>query len=130
MTPQESRPNRWQDQLLPLLIGLGVAIVCGTLLLLLAAVLIQKVDVPHGALAPLAITAAGIGAFIGGLTAALCARRRGLVMGAICGGLLYALLLLAGYLYAGGVDPGAAVIKLVVLTVCGAIGGILGVNRR
>lgn len=130
MKPQESHPNRWKSWLVPLFTGMGIGAIGGTLLLLLMAVLIQKVDVPQGALAPLAVSAAGIGAFAGGLTTALCARKRGLMMGAICGGLLYVVLLLTGLLCTGVIDPGYAIIKMAVLVLCGAIGGILGVNRR
>lgn len=129
MKPQESQ-NRWRPWLLPLLPGVGVGIVGSTLLLLLMAVLITQVDVPQGMLAPLAVSAAGVGAFAGGLTTALCAGRRGLVMGALCGGVLYVILLLAGLLSTGDINPGYAILKLAVLTLCGAIGGILGVNRR
>ena len=55
----------------PLLIGVAVGILVCTLLLLLMAAVIQRVDVPLGAALPLAVGAAAVGAFAGGLTAAL-----------------------------------------------------------
>ena len=114
----------------PLLIGVCVGVLCGTLLLLLAALALRSVDLPRGAVTPLATAAAGIGGLFGGLATALAAGRRGLVMGALCGLLLYVVLLLAGLSRGSGIDPGYAAIKLTVLTVAGALGGVLGVNRK
>ena len=114
----------------PVLLGLCIGVLCTTLLLLLMALVIRSVDVPRGAVTPLAVVAAGVGAFAAGLTAALAARRNGLLLGAVCGLLLFLIILLAGSLRSGGVDGSFAAVKAAVLTVAGAIGGVLGVNRR
>lgn len=113
----------------PILIGLCVGVVSCTLLLLLAAFLFRSVDVPLGASAPVAIAAAALSALVGGWTAARAARSRGLLIGGLCGLLLFLIILLCG-LFRGGVNSGYAVVKLAALTLCGAIGGVLGVNRK
>ncbi|MBQ4333001.1 MAG: TIGR04086 family membrane protein [Clostridia bacterium] len=130
MNTQSTTRTVLQQWVRPLLVGLCVGVLCCTLLLLLAALAIRSVEIPRAAVTPLATVAAGIGAFAGGLAAALAAGRRGLVMGALCGILLFVIILLAGLARATGIDPGYAAIKLAVLTVAGAIGGVLGVNRK
>ena len=114
----------------PILLGLAVGVVVSTLLLLLCALLTVKMDLPRGAMAPMALVATAVGALAGGLAAGLCARQRGLVWGAVCGTALYLILLVAGLARLGGVAPGYALLKWVTLTVCSAAGGVWGVNRR
>jgi len=128
-SPSANSPwfRRW---LRPLLVGLCIGIITGTLLLLGAALLLKAADLPTGAVPPLALTAAGVGAFAAGLTAALLAGERGLITGALCGTLLYLLLLLVGVTRTGSIEGGYALIKWAVLTVCGAVGGLVGVNRK
>lgn len=113
----------------PLLIGLCVGVVTSTLLLLLCALLVYKMALPMGALTPMALAATGLGSLAGGIAVGLCAGQRGLLMGAVCGTLLYLILLIAG-LARGGVAPAYAALKWAVLTVCSAAGGVWSVNRR
>ena len=51
-------------------------------------------------------------------------------LGALCGTLVYLLLLLTGLLRSGSIEGGYALIKWAVLTVCGAVGGLIGVSRK
>ena len=113
----------------PLLIGLCVGVVTATLLLLLCALLVYKMTLPIGALTPMALVATGLGSLAGGIAVGLSAKQSGLLMGAVCGTLVYLILLIAG-LARGGVAPGYAALKWAVLTVCSAAGGVWGVNRR
>ncbi len=119
-----------QQWLRPLIIGLAVGVVCCTLVLLAMAAAVGSVDIPRAATVPLAVAAAALGAFAAGLTAALTAGRRGLLLGAVSGMLLFLVILLAGCIRYAGVDGGYALLKAAVLTVMGALGGVLGVNRR
>lgn len=128
-TQDRSRP--WmQSWLRPVLIGCCVGVLTATLLLLLMALLIRSVDIPRAAITPMAYAAAGAGAFAAGLTAALIARKNGLLLGICCGLVLFLILLLAGVARPGGISGSLAAIKLAVLTLTGALGGVLGVNRR
>ena len=114
----------------PILIGLGVGVVTATGILLLFAWLVYQLTLPLGALPPMAVTAVGVGGFVGGLTAGLIGKERGLLTGTACGALLYLILLIAGLIRTGDVAVGYAAIKGAVMTVCSAAGGVLGVNRR
>lgn len=114
----------------PVLVGGAIGVLCCTLLLLLMALIVQTVDVPRGAAMPLAIAAAAVGAFAAGLTAALISRRKGLVLGAASGLVLFLAILMAGFARYTAVDGGTAMLKLLVLMAAGGLGGVLGVNRR
>ena len=114
----------------PIGVGLCVGMITATLLLLGAAVLLWQVDIPRGAVTPLAVIAAAVGALAAGLTAAICAGQRGLLMGALCGTAMALILLTVGLIRSGGVDAGYTALKWAVMTLCGAIGGLIGVNRK
>ena len=113
----------------PLLVGLCIGVVSCTLLLLLAALLFRSVDIPTGAVTPIAVTVAAIGTFLAGWVAARVAGSRGLLIGSACGLVLFLTILLIG-LIRGNVEVGFAAIKLAALTLSGAIGGVLGVNHK
>lgn len=130
MKPQSANSPLLSRWLRPLLVGLCVGVIAGTLLLLVAALVLKSVSLPASTIRPMAVTAAGVGAFAAGLAAAITAKERGLLTGAVCGALLYLLLLLIGLVRLGGADTGYAFIKWAVLTVCGAVGGLVGVNRK
>lgn len=122
-------PLRLPPYIKSVLIGLCVGVVAATLLLLLSALLIYKMDLPLGTATPMALAAIGLGGLLGGIAVGLSAGQQGLLLGAACGTLLYLILLIAG-LTRGGVAPGYALLKWAVLTVCSAAGSIWGVNRR
>ena len=113
-----------------LLLGVAVGAVTATGLLLLCALLTVRLDLPSGAVTPMALSAVGLGALCGGVTVGLCHRQKGLLVGAMCGTLLYLILLTAGLARGGGLALGYAALKWAVLTVCSAAGGVWSVNRR
>ena len=122
-------PSRLLSLCKSILIGLCIGVVVATLLLLLCALLIYRMDLPDGAVTPMALTAVGLGGLSAGLATGWIAKQNGLLMGAVCGTLLYLLLLILG-LVRGGVAPIYAILKWAVLTVCSAAGGVWSVNRR
>lgn len=124
-----NKPSKTPPILRPLLFGLCVGVVGCTLLLLAAACVLKSVDLPLEVSTPVAVTAAAVSALLGGWATARAAGSRGLLMGGACGGMLFLIILLCGMLR-GGVDSGYAAVKLAALTLGGAIGGVLGVNRR
>ena len=121
--------NTLTTLLRPIGVGLCVGVVTATLLLLVCALLIYKMDLPLGATTPLALVAIGIGGLLGGGAVGLSAKQQGLLLGAVCGTLMYLILLIAG-LARGDIAPGYAAIKWAVLAVCSAAGSVWGVNRR
>ncbi len=130
MESRDRTPSFARQWLRPLLVGTAIGVIVCVAALLLMAALVRTVDVPRAAVLPLAIAAAAAGAFAGGLAAAAAAGQRGLAVGALCGLVLYLLILLAGFIRYSGVSGGTAVLKLAVLIVAGGLGGVLGVNCR
>ena len=130
MRAHDRTPSFFRCWLRPVLVGVAVGLIGCIGLLMLMALVVQSVDVPRAAILPLAIAAAALGAFAAGLTAAAVARQKGLLLGAVCGLVLFLLILLAGVAQYAGVSGGNAAIKFAVLLLCGSIGGVLGVNLR
>ena len=130
MRAHDRTPSFFHRWLRPVLVGVAVGLIGCIGLLMLMALIVQSVDVPRAAILPLAIAAAAIGAFLAGLTAAAIAGQKGLLLGAVCGFVLWLLILLAGVARYEGVSGGNALIKLAALLLSGGIGGVLGVNMR
>ena len=130
MRAHDRTPSCFRCWLRPALVGVAVGLIGCVGSLMLAALLVQSVDVPRAVILPLAIAAAAIGAFLAGLTAAAVSGQRGLLFGAVCGLLLWLLILLAGVARYAGVSGGNTLIKLAVLVLAGSVGGVLGVNMR
>ena len=130
MRAHDRTPSFFHRWLRPVLVGVAVGLIGCIGLLMLMALIVQSVDVPRAAILPLAIAAAAIGAFLAGLTAAAIAGQKGLLLGAVCGLVLWLLILLAGVARYEGVSGGNALIKLAALLLSGGIGGVLGVNMR
>ena len=130
MRAQDRTPSFFRCWLRPVLVGVAVGLIGCIGALMLMALIVRSVDVPRAAILPLAIVAAAVGAFLAGLTAAAIAKQKGLLLGAVCGLVLWLLILLAGFTRYAGVSGGSTAIKLAALVLSGGIGGVLGVNLR
>ena len=112
----------------PVVIGTVIGAGGCLLILLLMAAVMASSDIPKAAVTPMAVVAAAIGAFISGIVAARISREKGLMLGAVCGLLLYLLVMLAGFAVLREIRGAYAVVKLAVMIGCAALGGVLGVN--
>lgn len=79
--------------------------------------------------APLASVAVCVGSLCGGACAAFCKKERGLVNGAIQG-LFFAGVLLLAALGDGNTVETSHLIRCAAVLLCGAVGGLLGMNLR
>jgi len=112
---------------------LSAGVIGGSSLLLLAllAFVVVKAGVLPQASLPLVTTAAAcIAVFLGGLIAALAAKEKGLYLGLLAGALLATCIGLVSYFISGEVLTISGIGKAAALLVSGAIGGILGANRK
>ena len=114
----------------PVIIGAVVGALCCTLLLAVMAAIVASQDIPKAAITPMAIVAAAAGAFFGGFAAARIAREKGLLIGGACGLLLFILVALAGFAFLKELRGAYILVKLAVMLVLAALGGVIGVNLR
>lgn len=113
-----------------LLRGVLVSLAVTLVALLLLALVLTIWDVPIGVTAYLAVLCLGLGALTGGWISAKKIGEKGLLWGAVCGFVLFLLLLFTGLLFSeqgAGLSPW---FRLAVSVLCGAIGGVLGINSR
>ena len=114
----------------PVLIGTVVGAICCLAVLFVFAAIMAGQDIPQMAVTPMAVVAAAIGGFFGGFTSARAAGSRGLLYGAACGALLYLIVMIAGFSVLKDIRGLYALIKLLVMVVCAAVGGVAGVNSH
>lgn len=111
---------------------IGTAIAVAVMALLLCAVsglLTMTSGVPYSVLPYILLAVPGCGALVGGYIAAAINKSRGLILGLICGGILFIILFAVGL--GTGENIGLmTLLRLLVLTVCGILGGIKGVNKK
>ncbi len=114
----------------PVTYGVGVGAVVCFLLLSLMATLVTFRDCPQGVVSVLATISFVGGGLAAGFLCAVLSREKGLLLGLLCGGCLF-LMLLAASMLANGPGFGAeGVSKLAAVLLASAIGGVVGVNKK
>ena len=108
-------------------IGLGI---CMLILTVIAFFIVKIQSFPEAMVVPAAIFTACIGAFCGGYFSARIKKNAGLAMGAICALVIFLVLLLVGISFEGDNFSTVSLLRLGVMLISGAIGGVLGVNKR
>lgn len=118
--------------------GIVKAVAVGTLagaamlflLVVLGVYIVLKLHtVPYGAIVPMVMVTACIGSFFGGYLGARISRQYGLPIGALCGTMIFILMVAAGAL-SGGTLAATTLLRFLLTVTAGALGGIAGVNRR
>lgn len=87
------------------------------------------IDFSDGAFTALSSVSLCAGCFAASFTAAKRRRRNGLLTGLISGGIIFAALLLGGLIFVRSFSAGGFFSKLLIIMICSAIGGIIGVNK-
>lgn len=114
-----------------ILIGAGVS--CALIFVLmctLAFVLNMLSGIPYGALDYVMIGAAGLAVLVGAYIASAVAKSRGLIVGLICAAVVLLITLACGMSSKHNDVTLLTGIRAAVLLLCGALGGIKGVNRK
>lgn len=110
-------------------VAIGAVVTVVLLLLLSYAFVIMK-NIPHRAITPLGIALSAVGAFFGGYTSGRISKQKGLLFGVITSLALFALLFLFGLILIQEPITTVSFIKMGVMLFLGAVGGILGVNKK
>jgi len=113
-----------------ILIGTGIAAAVTLILLfVICGILTFMSSVPYSLLPYLTLIALAGGVFCGGYICAAIAKSRGLIVGLICGSILFVILLFAG-LSTGETVGIMTLLRFIVSAVFGILGGIKGVNKK
>ena len=114
----------------PFLVGSGVGLAAGLVILLLASLVMMSGVFPSSLVTPIALVTMAIAAFVGGLVSAIVSRERGLLYGAGCGLLLFLFVTVLGMAVSQELRGVMMLIKAGLAIGSGALGGVLGVNRK
>ena len=112
------------------LLSAGWAILIVLLIVLGFAYLLTKIDVPEPVVSVVTAAALCIGAYTGGYIGARRNRRNGLLVGVICGAMVFIALFLFSILFARSTEGLSGGAKLFLVMLCGSVGGIVGVNSK
>lgn len=107
-------------------VGILVVIIC----LLLFSFLMTKVDAPDGIISAMSVIALCVGSFVGAYVASRKRRQNGLITGILTGVIIYIGILLLGVIITKTSTNIGFFPKLIIALICGAIGGVIGVNSR
>lgn len=86
------------------------------------------IDLSDGTYNIMSSVALCAGCFAASYTAAKRRKNQGLRVGLACGGIIFAVTLLLGIIFVKGFSAGGFFTKLLIILVCSAVGGIIGVN--
>ncbi len=111
-----------------------IAAACGVLVIILFlsgfSLLMTQVDAPDGLVSCMASIALCAGSFTAGFVGARRRRKRGIWTGICCGFLIYLVVFFFGLLLLRSFSGAGTFMKLILILLCSAIGGVCGVNTR
>ena len=108
--------------------GWGILIIL--LIILLFSYIPTVIDVPEPVVSVITAAALCIGAYSAGYICARRNKKNGLLMGIICGGIIFLVLFTVSIIFAGSTEGLSGGAKLFMVLLCGAVGGIIGVNGK
>lgn len=120
----------WRKIVKVILFGTIIGVILTLLFTALSTVIMVKMQsIIAPAVMPLAIVSVCLGTFGGGYITARLNQSMGMAVGALCGIMVFVIFLGLGAIF--GSELGLmSLIRLIPAVIAGAIGGILGVNRR
>lgn len=130
MSRYKRKPNLINSSVSCMLMSAGFGIIVILLCLLCFAMLLSKLNAPPALVSAMASVSLCVGGYCGGYLCARKKRRNGLAMGVACGVIIFMIVMIFGIVFAKaaiGVSSGG---KLFFTMLCGAIGGVVGVNTK
>ncbi|MBR6045865.1 MAG: TIGR04086 family membrane protein [Ruminococcus sp.] len=112
------------------LLSAGWGILVILVIVLLFSYILTKTDLPESVVSAVTACALCAGAYAGGYVCAKKNRRCGLLMGMICGGIIFLVLFVASLILVRSAEGTSGGGKLILVLLFGAVGGIVGVNGR
>lgn len=123
--------NNYKNSIKAVIWGLlAGSIVCTAFLFLFSLVFLKIKSVPFSMVNTLATICAAFGAFVSGYITVRIYRKNGFLYGATAGFVLFLILTVIGFIVSRDKFTYLTLVKFIVLTLMGAIGGVFGVNKR
>lgn len=113
-----------------ILLSVGLGVLLCFVLMLLFSIVMSFNNVPQSLYFPMTILASCVGGFAAGYSAARCFMERGLLWGLLCGGILFVLLVISDAVVSHEGLGLISFVKLAMILIVSAIGGLIGVNRK
>ena len=114
----------------PIGLGVGSGLVLCFILLFIFSFFMSKMDIADSLISPITIAITVITGFVAGFVCARITRKNGLLLGAICAVILFAVLWLLSLLFLKEGTGLLGIIKCILLLVSGCLGGVMGVNKK
>lgn len=122
-------PSAFEASLKPIVRGIIVGIVVIAILFVLFALVMSFNILPISAATVVSSIAIAAGSFLSGFFSAKKLTKNGLIIGTICGFLLFILFTIIGIAAFGSAPGASTLIRLLIFVTSGAIGGIIGVGN-
>ena len=122
-------PSSYEVWLKAISTGTVLGITVTLCLFVLLALIMSFSILPTSSAGIVSSIAIAVGSFFGGLSTAKKLGKNGLIIGAICGFLLFILLTLIGIAAFKSAPGSSTLIRLLIFVTSGAIGGIIGVGN-
>ena len=106
------------------------AALCATLLGAFALAFVSSGHIPQNLISPMMLALSVLSSFAAGFVTAKISRKRGLAYGALSGLLLFVLFLVSGLIASHEPISITAGIRMAVMVISGAIGGLLAVSKK
>ena len=119
----------FESYLKPLISGLIIGLLVTVLLFVLFALGMSFFILPTSSATIVASISIATGTFFGGFFAAKNLGKNGLIIGALCGFLMFLIFTLIGIAAFGKAPSTSTLIRLLIFVTAGAIGGIIGVGN-
>lgn len=127
----ESSDNKLMHALKAVVIGASAgALLLVLFLLVISGILVAAKSLPQNLLSPIVLVACGLSSFFAGYVCVRIARMRGMLYGILTGLLLFTVVFVEGVIAVNEPLSFEALVKGLLMTLCGAVGGIIGVNKR
>lgn len=111
-------------------IGAGIGTLFAAAAILAMAAVLAIGNIPAVLIMPLATAALAIGGLSAGVFAAKIGKSRGILCGSIAGIIMFLLVWACGGIIGEGEFGASAAVKAGIITLAGALGGIIGVNKQ
>lgn len=122
--------TRLYHRLKSVLIGVFSGEIATMVTLLLFAFLMLRMDIPLYLADTMIVLAGSVGGFLSGFICGYLLREKGLIFGAVCGGVQILILLFFSFGIHSEISPLFLVAKFAAILLCATLGGILGVNKK